>query len=221
VLVYGTALKCAQADKLRQEWERYHAQTQSHVQTLQDVCAAVGLDAEEETPGRAIVRDLGQALVAAMDKALAGGEPAAAQIVACECVVFAETKDHLDWQLIGEVAKNSKGESGAKAMLVRRPWALRAPNSRGRRISLPSTSQGRPCRQRPLLPGHGLSSRPAPCARAGRRWSLRRPPTRRASRCRRGRRPRQTRQGHSSPAGRERARAARKRDRHGRDRARS
>jgi rubrerythrin len=117
VLVYGTALKCAQADKLRQEWERYHAQTQSHVQTLQDVCAAVGLDAEEETPGRAIVRDLGQALVAAMDKALAGGEPAAAQIVACECVVFAETKDHLDWQLIGEVAKNSKGEGGAKAML--------------------------------------------------------------------------------------------------------
>jgi hypothetical protein len=108
VLVYGTALKCAQADKLRQEWERYHAQTQSHVQTLQDVCAAVGLDAEEDTSGRAIVRDLGQALVAAMDKALAGGEPAAAQIVACECVVFAETKDHLDWQLIGEVAKNSK-----------------------------------------------------------------------------------------------------------------
>ena len=38
---------------------------------------------------------------------------AAAQIVACECVVIAETKDHLDWQLIGEMAKKLTGAQGA------------------------------------------------------------------------------------------------------------
>src|SRR5205085_3592615 len=32
---------------------------------------------------------------------------AAAEIVAAECVGLAETKDHLNWELIGEAAKNS------------------------------------------------------------------------------------------------------------------
>ena len=29
----------------------------------------------------------------------------AAQLVACECVVLAETKDHMDWALIGQCAE--------------------------------------------------------------------------------------------------------------------
>ena len=32
--------------------------------------------------------------------------------MAAECVTLAETKDHLNWELIGEVAKASQGESG-------------------------------------------------------------------------------------------------------------
>ena len=42
------------------------------------------------------------------------GEAKAAQLVAAECVVEAETKDHLNWDLIGQVAK-SKGND-AKAL---------------------------------------------------------------------------------------------------------
>ena len=42
--------------------------------------------------------------------ALAEGEPEAAQIVAAECVVLAETKDHLNWELLGQVAKKTKGD---------------------------------------------------------------------------------------------------------------
>jgi hypothetical protein len=38
------------------------------------------------------------------------GEPAAAELVACECVVLAETKDHQNWELIGEAARKAKGE---------------------------------------------------------------------------------------------------------------
>jgi rubrerythrin len=109
VQVYATALKCAQNDELKDEWQEYHSQTQNHVRILAGVCTALKLDPEEETPGRAIVREMGASLVKAMEKALAGGDPAAAQLVACECVVIAETKDHLDWQLIGEVAKKMKG----------------------------------------------------------------------------------------------------------------
>ncbi len=56
------------------------------------------------TPGRMIVRDKGQALVSAMQKALKDA-PEAAQIVAAECVVDAETKDHQNWELIGALAK--------------------------------------------------------------------------------------------------------------------
>jgi hypothetical protein len=38
-------------------------------------------------------------------------QPEAAEIVACECVVLAETKDHLNWELIHEVAEKAKGPS--------------------------------------------------------------------------------------------------------------
>ena len=40
-----------------------------------------------------------------MKTALAAGNPHAAQIVAAECVVLAETKDHLDWELLGEARR--------------------------------------------------------------------------------------------------------------------
>ena len=62
------------------------------------------------TPGTTIVRANGNALLQAMEAARAAGNPAAAQIVAAECVVLAETKDHLDWELLGEVAKGLSGK---------------------------------------------------------------------------------------------------------------
>jgi hypothetical protein len=49
------------------------------------------------------------ALVSAMKAAQTAGDPAAAQIVACECVVLAETKDHADWELLGKCAKALSG----------------------------------------------------------------------------------------------------------------
>ena len=46
-------------------------------------------------------------LVKAMELGLRCADPQAAQIVAAECVVLAETKDHLNWELIGELAKKT------------------------------------------------------------------------------------------------------------------
>jgi hypothetical protein len=66
-----------------------------------------------ETPGRKVVRYIGTSLVKAMEMALRSTDPASAQIVAAECVVLAETKDHLNWELIGELAKNTNAEASA------------------------------------------------------------------------------------------------------------
>ena len=58
------------------------------------------------------MRHIGESLDKAMQMARAAGNPEAAQLVACECVVFAETKDHLNWELIGELAEKLDGRRG-------------------------------------------------------------------------------------------------------------
>jgi rubrerythrin len=110
VKVYRTAVRCAQNPDLKEEWEKYLEQTENHVKVVRGVFDALGLDPEKETPGRQVVRHKGAALLTAMEMALKAGDPAAAEIVAAECVVDAETKDHQNWELIGKVAEKLKGE---------------------------------------------------------------------------------------------------------------
>jgi rubrerythrin len=113
VQIYETALRCAVNADLKQEWEEYLQQTREHEQIVLEVMAKLGLDPDTETPGRKVVRHIGESLVEAMETALDAGKPEAAQVVACECIVLAETKDHLNWTLIHEVAENAKGEQKA------------------------------------------------------------------------------------------------------------
>jgi rubrerythrin len=115
VQIYTTALRCVVNEDLKEEWEKYLEQTERHVEIVQEVCTVMGIDPNTETPGRKVVRHIGESLVKAMEMALKNGEPAAAQLVAAECVVLAETKDHLNWELIGEAAKKAKGDT-AKAL---------------------------------------------------------------------------------------------------------
>jgi rubrerythrin len=112
VKVYEAALKCAQNEDLKEEWQKYHQETERHVQVLHDVLTQMQLDPQEQSPGRKIVHDMGQSLVAAMQAALGAGDPALAECVACECVVHAEETDHFNWHLIGEVAKKMTGAEG-------------------------------------------------------------------------------------------------------------
>ncbi len=70
----------------------------------------LGLDPETQTPGREVVRHLGESLVKAMKMAVSAGDPDAAQLVATECVVLAETKDHANWSLIGVIADQHTGK---------------------------------------------------------------------------------------------------------------
>jgi hypothetical protein len=98
VKVYETALKCVINEDLKEEWEKYHQETERHVQILHDVCAQLQIDPDKQTPGRKIVHDMGQSLVKAMEAALASGDKEQAQCTACDCVVLAETKDHANWE---------------------------------------------------------------------------------------------------------------------------
>ena len=110
VQVYQTAIECAVNEDLKEEWEEYLEQTTHHVEVLQDLFEKLGLDPETDTPGRRVVHHIGASLVKAMEMAREAGDPAAAELVAAECVVHAETKDHLDWELIGMLAEKAPAD---------------------------------------------------------------------------------------------------------------
>jgi cysteine desulfurase / selenocysteine lyase len=114
--VYEAALRCARVDRLKEEWTRYLEETREHERRLRQALTAMRVDADLETPGRLVVRHTAAALVHAMWLALEAGDLPAAQVVAAECVVHAETKDHLNWELLGELAETLTGD--AKAALT-------------------------------------------------------------------------------------------------------
>jgi ferritin-like metal-binding protein YciE len=110
IQVYNAAIRAAQNPDLKKEFQEYLEETQTHEEVLTRVFEQLGMDTEEQSPGRAVVAHLGQSLVAAIEMAIENAEPAAAELVAAECVVLAETKDHSNWELIGQVALKAKAE---------------------------------------------------------------------------------------------------------------
>jgi len=108
--VYETAVSCAVNADLKKEWKEYLEETRTHHRVLLTVFEQLGLDPEAKSPGRDVVRHLGESLVKAMKMAINAGDPDAAQLVATECVVLAETKDHANWSLIGLIAEQQSGE---------------------------------------------------------------------------------------------------------------
>ena len=108
--IYQAALSCAHNKDLKAEWEEYLDQTRNHEQVLLKVFKELGLNPETETPGREVAAHIGASLVTAIKLAREKGSAADAQLVAGECVVLAETKDHQNWELIGYLAENGQGE---------------------------------------------------------------------------------------------------------------
>lgn len=107
--IYETAVSCAVNEDLKKEWLEYLEETRTHRRVLLTVFEQLGLDPERQPPGREVVRHIGEALVKAMKMAISAGDANAAQLVATECVVLAETKDHANWALIGAVAEQQGG----------------------------------------------------------------------------------------------------------------
>jgi hypothetical protein len=113
--VYQAAISCALNVDLKREWTRYLEETRRHKKVLIGLLKAFDLDPDRDTPGRQIVRHLGKSLVSAIEMARnSDGAPKAAEIVAAECVVLAETKDHANWELVGKLAKAIDDERGTQ-----------------------------------------------------------------------------------------------------------
>lgn len=110
VKLYEAAVQCAQNEDLKEEWQKYLEQTRNHVRVLENVFQVFGLDTEQQSPGRKIIATMGADLLGAIEEAREQAEPAAAQLVAAECITLAETKDHLNWELMGECIPKLKGE---------------------------------------------------------------------------------------------------------------
>jgi len=108
--IYETAVSCAINEDLKKEWLGYLEETRTHRRVLLTVFEQLKLDPQAKSPGRDVVRHLGESLVRAMKMAINAGDPAAAQLVATECVVLAETKDHANWSLIGLIAEQQSGD---------------------------------------------------------------------------------------------------------------
>lgn len=107
IKIYTSAISAAVNEDLREEWQEYLEETQHHEEVLTRVFSELGMDTEEMSPGREVCAHNGASLVAAIELAKASADPAAAELVACECVVLAETKDHSNWELIGKVAESA------------------------------------------------------------------------------------------------------------------
>ncbi|OAS98395.1 hypothetical protein A6I77_15795 [Achromobacter xylosoxidans] len=118
-LVYKAALECAVNDDLREEWQGYLDETKTHQRVLLTVFEELHLDPNAAVPSRAVVKHHGESLVVAIELAKSQGNPEAAQLVAAECVVLAETKDHQNWELIGLVAEKL---SGPQAKVLQRAY---------------------------------------------------------------------------------------------------
>ncbi len=71
------------------------------------------MNAEQETGGQKIARSLAETLVKMMQMALGSGAKGQAEIVAAEAVTSAELKDHMNRELIGEIAKKMDGNDAA------------------------------------------------------------------------------------------------------------
>ena len=108
--IYETAVSCAINEDLKKEWLGYLEETRTHRRVLLTVFEQLKLDPQAKSPGRDVVRHLGESLVKAMKMAISAGDPEAAQLVATECVVLTETKDHANWSLIGLIAEQQSGE---------------------------------------------------------------------------------------------------------------
>ena len=114
--IYQKAIECADNGEVREEWQKYLSETEDHERILRETFEKIGLDPEVETPGREVVRSKAEALVSAMQMALDKAGKGAAQLVAAESIVEAETKDHQNWELLGLLVEHIDNKDWKQAI---------------------------------------------------------------------------------------------------------
>jgi hypothetical protein len=107
--IYLAAVKAAANQQVKEEWQKYLEETKTHQTVLAGVFETADLDIDMDTPGRAILREKATGLVHAINTARETMPAVGAQLVAAECIVEAESKDHQNWVLIGILAESATG----------------------------------------------------------------------------------------------------------------
>ena len=108
--LYEAAIQNAVNADLEEEWGKYLEETQTHQDILARVFEVAGLDIDADSPGRRIVRQKGESLVAAVEASRAADDPKIGELVAAESVVEAESKDHQNWELLGRMVEHLDGD---------------------------------------------------------------------------------------------------------------
>lgn len=108
--LYEIAVESAVNEDLKEEFQKYLEETRTHQEILGRVFEAAGLDVDTDSPGRQVVRQKGESLVAAVKAAREAGDPKIAELVAAESVVEAESKDHQNWELLARMVEHLDGD---------------------------------------------------------------------------------------------------------------
>lgn len=109
VEVYQAARPCIRQHELFREWESAVRRHEDRSRILRGALEELGLDPEEEMPGRLSIRHIGQSLIEAIQIALASGDEDAAQRIAVGCIALVHASDRLHWDLIGQFAMKAEG----------------------------------------------------------------------------------------------------------------
>jgi hypothetical protein len=124
VRIYESAIAYSAHSSQILEWEQYLKEARCHVRALESLCEALQINVLAMAPARQVVRHISSSLVSAMDMAKPGEGSAVAQIVAGECVLLAETRNHVKWELIAQVGRHGRGH--AATMLLEMHGDIRA-----------------------------------------------------------------------------------------------
>jgi hypothetical protein len=120
--VYEAALRLGRDEGVRTRWARSLASARAREETLVLLRESLALDARAASWRRDAARRAADALVDAIETAGERGSPEAAQLVACECVLLAETREQLTSELLTLVAGRVRGEDGKLLRRARRKY---------------------------------------------------------------------------------------------------
>ena len=112
VRVYEAAIGCAVRDPLEQQWQDDLSQIRRHEHALRTAASRMGIDPEAETSLRLLVRKQAQAIMAALEQACDKAPADEVERLAAECVLEWESRTHVAWDLLYELAAEATGEEG-------------------------------------------------------------------------------------------------------------
>lgn len=107
ILVFAAAIEAALDENVRTESRRCLEAACWRKEVLTATCRQRGVDPDQSSPAREILALHRASLVRAIMMAVANGDPEAAQVVAAECVLLADMKKHLDWDLVRDAVSQA------------------------------------------------------------------------------------------------------------------